>query len=85
MLGVATYPVLMALLLSMSVYLTISGGQIAVIVTDFVQGVFCIVTFLCICVFLATRFSWSSATAALEAASEPGSSLFNPFDIGDRE
>ena len=46
MLGVATYPVLMALLLSMSVYLTISGGQIAVIVTDFVQGVFCIVTFL---------------------------------------
>ena len=35
------FPVLMAALLSTSVYLTTSGGQIAVIVTDFLQGMFC--------------------------------------------
>jgi SSS family solute:Na+ symporter len=81
---VPTYPVLMAALLSISVYLTISGGQIAVIVTDFLQGIFCTVTLLCICAFIGGHFAWSSAVEALEAASQPSASLFNPFDIDDQ-
>lgn len=78
-----TFPLLMALLLAVSLSLTVSGGQIAVIVTDFAQGVFCALVFLALCAYLALRFGWGQAAAALEAASAPGNSLFDPFDIAE--
>lgn len=81
--GVPTFPMLMALLLAVSVFLTISGGQIAVIVTDFAQGLFCALAFIALCAHLAARFSWSEAAAALQASSKEGNSLFDPYDIAE--
>ena len=79
--GLPTFPLLMAALLGVSVFLTVSGGQIAVIVTDFAQGFACALVFLALCLHLATEYSWGEAGDALQAASRPGESLFDPYDI----
>ena len=82
--AVESYPVCMIILLSISYYFTISGGQIAVVVTDFAQGLFTTLTFLAISIYLiGPVFDWDDATLALDLASPPSKSLFNPFDIGD--
>ncbi len=39
-LGIPTYPLVMILLLSVALYFVYTGGQIAVIIADFFQGVF---------------------------------------------
>ena len=70
--GLPTFPLLMAALLGVSVFLTVSGGQIAVIVTDFAQGFACALVFLALCLHLATEYSWGEAGGALQAASRPG-------------
>ena len=82
--AVESYPVCMIILLSISYYFTISGGQIAVVVTDFAQGLFTTFTFLAIVLYLmGPKFDWADAEQALDLASPPAASLYDPFDIGD--
>ncbi len=76
-----TYPCLMALLLLVSLYFTFSGGQIAVLVTDFLQAVFCNFILVGIMVFLLFKFPLDKVFDGLMLA-EPGKSLLNPFDMG---
>lgn len=78
---IATYPLLMILLLSVSLALLFMGGQIAVMVADFLQGVFCNVAFIAIIVFLLATFSWDQISDVLLAA-PAGKSMVNPFDLG---
>ena len=60
--SVESYPLCMIALLSISYYFTISGGQIAVVVTDFAQGLFTTFTFIAICFYLVGPvFDWSDA------------------------
>ena len=51
-LGISTYPMLMLLLLCISLYFVITGGQIAIIIADFFQGIFSILVLLIIVSFL---------------------------------
>jgi len=82
--AVESYPVCMIILLSISYYFTISGGQIAVVVTDFAQGLFTTFTFVAIVLYLmGPKFDWADAEQALDLASPPAASLYDPFDIGD--
>ncbi len=78
---VGMYPLMMILLLAISLVLLLAGGQIAVMVTDFLQGVFCNVVFIVLTVFLLMTFGWDRISDTLLAA-PPGQSLVNPFDIG---
>ena len=78
---VATYPLLMVLLLSVSLAFLFMGGQIAVMVTDFLQGVFCNVAFIVIIVFLLATFNWDRIADVLSAA-PAGKSMVDPFDLG---
>ena len=50
-LSVATFPVLMIFLLSLSLYFVFVGGQVAIIITDFIQGLFVNLVFLVILVY----------------------------------
>ncbi|UCG16385.1 MAG: hypothetical protein JSV19_13925 [Phycisphaerales bacterium] len=76
--GVSTFVLIMLFLLGISLLFTFLGGQIAVIVTDFIQGLFCMAAFLIIIVVLTQKFSWSQIAEALSSAPKDAS-LVNPF------
>ena len=78
-LHISTYVLIIAFLLSVSLYIVFVGGQIAVIVTDFAQGLFCNIVFvILIGVLLFGIFNWSQITGALQMA-PPDQSLIDPF------
>tara|TARA_R100000027_G_scaffold66167_3_gene61646 strand:- start:12672 stop:14732 length:2061 start_codon:yes stop_codon:yes gene_type:complete len=79
---VSMLAVVMFCLLSMALILTLSGGQIAVIITDFFQGQFVQVAILIIFFFMLSQISWSELIAGLQMAPEQESRI-NPFKQGD--
>lgn len=81
---VGTFPLLMAVLLGTALIFVFLGGQVAVIVTDFLQGAFGQLVFLAVMVFLLVTYSWSEIGETLLAA-PPGRSLVDPFDLGDEQ
>ncbi|MCB2201024.1 sodium:solute symporter [bacterium] len=75
----STFPLVMVALLSISLYFVFSGGQIAVIIADFIQGVFINLVFIAILIYFFVQFDWSQIATVL--ADRPvGQSLINPFD-----
>lgn len=80
--GISTFVLLMIVLLSISLFCTLTGGQVTVIVTDFMQGFLCFTVFAVITVVALTTFSWSQITEALAMAPE-NASLVNPFQTSD--
>jgi len=81
---VSVFPLVMACSLSISLFCTFCGGQIAIILTDFLQGVFSQVVLITTCIALLTIIGWDRITEALMKAAE-GKSWVNPFDIGQTE
>ena len=77
-----TYHSLLVILLSLSLYFTFSGGQIAVLVTDFFQSFFVNIVLVTILIILLVKFPLSQIFEGLKIAPE-GQSLLNPFDAQD--
>lgn len=76
---IPTYIPLMALLLSLSLALTLSGGLITLMITNCLEGMISMVLFLVIIVALMFMFRWDEVSQVLE--NQPsGQSLLNPFD-----
>lgn len=65
-LGVPIFPLTMAILLGISLYFVYTGGQIAVIIADFFQGVFVNIIFVVIILFMFFKMSWGQVSEALE-------------------
>ena len=65
-LGVPMYPVIMILLLSIALYFVNTGGQIAVIIADFYQGVFVIMVLFAVTIYLYMNVSWDQVLYSLE-------------------
>ncbi|MCP4550142.1 MAG: sodium:solute symporter [bacterium] len=82
--SIATFPVVMIILLAIALYFVFSGGQVAVIITDFIQGVFVNVVFIGIVLFLFLKVDWGQMVEALNMAPE-NASLINPFQTGNVE
>ena len=78
---VPTFALLMAVMLLTALFFVFLGGQVAVIVTDFLQGTFGQLVFLAVMLFLLATYSWSEIGETLLAAPE-GQSMVNPFDLG---
>lgn len=78
----AMYALIMIILLAFAIFFTFLGGQIAVIVTDFIQGTFCNIMFVVILVGVLCMFSWPQITEALSMAPEKVS-LVHPFHTQD--
>lgn len=75
----STFVALMAGLLSIALLFTFAGGQIAVMVTDFIQGAFANLVFLALIVYLlGFVFRWEQIETVLLAAPE-GKSPINPL------
>ena len=79
---ISTFATIMLLLLGTALFFVFLGGQVAVILTDFIQGTFGQVVFLIVIVYLLTSYSWPEIETALLSAPE-GKSLVNPFDLGE--
>jgi len=77
-----TFPVIMAIDLGMALSFVTMGGQISVMITDCVQGIFAAAAFLVIAASLYLRFSWDELITAVNLTSTPGRSMLNPFDTG---
>lgn len=78
----STYAILLLFAIGMGVIFAICGGQIAIMMTDFLQGIFCNIAFLVLLVFLIRHISWETISEAMTTLAEknPGQSLFNPFE-----
>ena len=77
--AVPTHILLMALLLGITLALTLSGGLITLMITNCLEGMVSMVLFLVIIGCLLMMFSWSEISQVLESR-PPGQSLLNPFD-----
>jgi len=74
-----TFPVTMFVLLATSLWFVFAGGQVTVIFTDFLQGLFANVVFIVIPVYLLLVVGWDRLASVL-VDQPPGKSLVNPFD-----
>ena len=77
--SVPTYLVLMACFLGTSTVLTLSGGQVTILVINTLEGIFSQIGFVIVTIALMAIFSWPTMHQAL-MAQPPGHSLVNPFD-----
>ncbi len=77
-----TFPVLMAVDLGFALSFVNMGGQISVMITDCVQGLFATLAFLIVGLAIWSQFSWNELITAVNATSAPGKSMLNPFDTG---
>lgn len=78
-LEVDTRALVMLPMLVVPVLITLYGGMITCIVTDFLQGMFMVAVYVAIALYLLVRFDWSVVMATVSATA-PGSSLLDPFD-----
>ena len=76
-----TLGLVMAINLGIALLITLNGGQIAVMVSDFLQGQLANVCFIALLVVLVLLIPWGEMTATLVTA-PPGQSKINPFDQG---
>jgi len=72
-----TYLVFMALMLSTALFFIFLGGQVTVMVTDFLQGVFCNLVFAALTLYLLWKFPWSDLGQTMLAVGG-GKTLVNP-------
>lgn len=85
------YGVALTIAIGLGVVFAIFGGQIAIMVTDFAQGIFCNVAFLVFIVFIFKLGNWDAfgGFVSWEQISQsllmapPGQSQINPFDCSN--
>ncbi|MCC6683039.1 MAG: sodium:solute symporter [Phycisphaeraceae bacterium] len=78
-LHVPTFGLIMALFLIAAVAIVLLGGQLTIMVTDCVAGLFSYAMYAVVVATILWLFSWSQMKEAL-LARPPGESLLNPFD-----
>jgi SSS family solute:Na+ symporter len=74
----------MALLLTSAVTFVFLGGQVTVMITDFLQGVVSNIAFLVVIAYLLVAVGWWRMESVL-LAQPSGKSLVDPFDIGSEQ
>ncbi len=79
--NISTFHVLMAIVLSLALFIILAGGSISINITDTIQGFFCYPMLVAMVIFVLCKFSWSSEIFPVMADKVPGESLINPSDI----
>ena len=64
--GIPTFPLVMIILISIALYFVYTGGQIAVIIADFFQGVFLIIVLFVITIYLYKNIGWDQVSDSLK-------------------
>jgi SSS family solute:Na+ symporter len=78
---VSTFALVMVVILWIPLYFVFSGGQIAVMITDFLQGIFVNAVFIVIIIVLMLKVDWAQIFQAISQA-PANASLINPFKTG---
>ena len=76
---VSTFAAIMFAYLSSCVAMLFLGGQVTMMITDCIEGIFSHLIYIIIAVVVFYIVSWTQVMEVM-AASEPGHSLINPFD-----
>lgn len=76
----STFLVVMAIDLFFALSFVNMGGQISVMITDCIQGMFSAIAFCVVAFVLYFKFGWHGFETAIIAGSEPGKNRINPFD-----
>jgi len=76
------FPALMALELGIAITLVWLGGQITILVSDYLQAAFCMIVFFALMVFFLWWMPWADLVAGLAMAPE-GKSMLHPFKAGN--
>ncbi|AQQ71036.1 Na(+)/glucose symporter [Limihaloglobus sulfuriphilus] len=77
-LPIDTFPLIMLILLSVGLLFVFTGGQVTIMVTDFVQGLFTNIVLIIMAGFFFYRFNWDIVFDTLKDA-PVDSSMINPF------
>ena len=64
--GIPVFPLVMIILLSISLYFVYTGGQIAVIIADFFQGIFATFVLIVVVLYLFFSVGWDQVSHSLE-------------------
>ena len=78
-LPVPTFAVLMFIFLGFALFLTLTGGQLTIMVSDAIEGLLSGVFYVIVAIALLWIFSWSEISEAMSNAPK-GQSMLNPFD-----
>jgi len=76
---ISTFSALIFLLLTVALFFVFLGGQIAVIVTDFIQGMFSNIVFMVVIIVIFFMFDWSTIINTLITSAPENASLVHPF------
>jgi SSS family solute:Na+ symporter len=76
------FPSLMALELGLALGLVWIGGQITILISDFLQAAFCMVVFIVLMVFFLWLMPWGDLITGL-AMAPAGASMIHPFKTGN--
>jgi SSS family solute:Na+ symporter len=79
--SVSTFALIMIVILWIPLYFVFSGGQIAVMITDFLQGIFVNAVFIVIIIVLMLKVNWAHVFQAVSQA-PADASLIDPFKTG---
>jgi len=77
----STYMAIMLLTLSLALFVIFSGGAVALLVADCIQGLLCYPMFILIVVYAMVRFNWNSEIIPVMFDRVPGESFLDPFDV----
>jgi len=77
-LSIPTFPALILLVIIFPIFITMIGGQITVMVTDFLQGQIVQITLILVIIFLILFLDWNEVVEVTSLGTESGS-LVNPF------
>jgi SSS family solute:Na+ symporter len=76
-----TFVIIMIIYLTLALVMTLTGGQLTVMITDCIEGLLALIMFVVIIAALLIIFDWSQIQYAMSQV-PAGKSMLNPFDIG---
>lgn len=77
---IPTFAIIMLIYLTLALIMTLTGGQLTVMIVDCIEGLIALIMFIVIIVALLIMFDWSQIQLAMSQAPS-GKSMLNPFDI----
>ncbi len=79
---IPTFMIIMAIFLTVAVFIVTMGGQITIMTTDCIQGILSYPLYAIVVIFLLSKFSWFNDIVPPMLQGRPsGKSFLNPFDI----
>ena len=78
--GVPTFALLMLFFLGFALFLTLTGGQLTIMVSDTLEGLLSGVFYVIVAIALLWMFRWLEIAEAMSSA-PAGQSMLNPFDM----